>query len=138
MLKECGSRHERLVAHLIDEARQWNKACIGGGPDEERAISFCNVAIQTPEPLVVEDAREDPRFATNPRVTGPPYVRFYAGHPLATADGYLVGTLCLVDTEPRAFGAREEARLRDLAQIAEQELNQSELARALAAKRESD
>src|SRR5215207_4572101 len=67
---------------MIDANRQWHKACVGvSGREDPRAVSFCSVAIQTPAPLIVPDAREDPRFADNPLVTGPPFIRFYAGQP---------------------------------------------------------
>lgn len=124
---------------LIDEDRQWHKACIGvGSREDDRAVSFCSVAIEKPQPLVVPDATQDPRFAENRLVTGPPHIRFYAGIPLTTATGFRVGTLCVIDTRPREFGERELDLLGDLAQIAEDELNHKELAEALAAWRESE
>ncbi len=124
---------------LIDEDRQWHKACLGvSGREDDRAVSFCAVAIETPRPLIVNDARKDPRFAENPLVTGPPHIRFYAGQPITTVDGFRVGTLCVIDTRPREFSAAETALLRDLARIAEDELNHKELSQALAAWRESE
>ncbi len=124
---------------LIDEDRQWHKACLGvSGREDDRAVSFCAVAIERPEPLVVNDACEDPRFADNPLVTGPPNIRFYAGQPISTVDGFRVGTLCVIDTRPREFSAEQIALLQDLARIAEDELNHKELAEALAAWRESE
>ena len=124
---------------MIDEDRQWHKSCVGVSDREDpRAVSFCSVAIEAPTALVVSDAREDPRFADNPLVTGEPFIRFYAGQPIATAEGFRVGTLCVIDRRPRAFGAGEIALLRDLARIAEDELNHGELSHALAAWRGSE
>jgi len=66
-----------------------------------RADSFCTHAIKRPgEPLLVEDATRDPRFAAKASVTGPPFVRFYAGMPIVDRGGYPVGALCIADTEP--------------------------------------
>jgi GAF domain-containing protein len=124
---------------LIDEDRQWHKACLGvSGREDDRAVSFCAVAIERPEPMVVNDACEDPRFADNRLVTGPPHIRFYAGQPITTVDGFRVGTLCVIDTRPREFTADQIALLQDLARIAEDELNHKELSEALAAWRESE
>jgi hypothetical protein len=72
--------------------------------------------------LVVEDAAQDARFADNPLVTGEPNIRFYAGRPLLTDDGSAVGTLCIIDRQPRRFTQTERAALEDLAQVAEAEL----------------
>lgn len=124
---------------LIDEHRQWFKACVGlAGREDDRAVSFCSVAIEKPEPLIVPDTHLDPRFAGNRLVTDAPYLRFYAGHPITTATGFRVGTVCIADTRPRELTAAEVARLRDLAGIAEDELNHKELSDALASWRESE
>jgi len=124
---------------LVDDDRQWHKACVGvDSREDDRAVSFCSVAIEKPQPLVVPDATQDPRFADNRLVTGPPYIRFYAGIPLTTAADFRVGTLCVIDTRPRAFGERDLRLLHDLARIAEDELNHKELSDALSAWRESE
>jgi len=124
---------------LIDEDRQWHKACIGvDSREDDRAVSFCSVAIEKPQPLVVPDATKDPRFADNRLVTGPPHIRFYAGIPLTTATNFRVGTLCVIDTRPREFGEQELKLLHDLARIAEDELSHKELSAALSAWRESE
>lgn len=102
---------------LVDEDRQWNKACIGLDMREtDRRISFCAHAILEDGPLVVLDMLEDERFNDNPFVAGEPHVRFYAGAGLETAHGHKLGTLCILDTQPRAtFSAEERATLSDLA-----------------------
>lgn len=124
---------------LIDEHRQWFKACVGlAGREDDRAVSFCSVAIEKPEPLIVPDTHLDPRFVGNRLVTDAPHLRFYAGHPITTATGFRVGTVCIADTRPRELTAAEVALLRDLAGIAEDELNHKELSDALASWRESE
>src|SRR5262249_25773371 len=87
-----------------------------------RDDSFCGHAIFERRPLVVSDALTDHRFADNPYVTGPPGVRFYAGHPLILSNGCCVGTLCILDTKPRPMDDAGIALLRDLAQFAIEEM----------------
>lgn len=87
----------------LDADRQWFKACIGLGARETGLdVSFCIHAVRSEQTLVVEDATEDSRFADNPLVTGEAGIRFYAGAPLVTPNGTAVGTLCVIDTEPRS------------------------------------
>jgi diguanylate cyclase (GGDEF)-like protein/PAS domain S-box-containing protein len=87
---------------LIDEDRQWFKARKGlEATETPRDVAFCSRAIESPdEPLIVEDARIDPRFADNPLVTGDPHVAFYAGVPIVTSEGHALGTICVVDDKP--------------------------------------
>jgi diguanylate cyclase (GGDEF)-like protein len=108
---------------LVDRDRQWFMAH-RGMPSQQtpRAISFCTETIQQREPLIVPDARLDPRFADSPLVTGEPHIRSYAGVPLRTPDGYNVGALCAIDTQPRTFSASEVAILINLANIVSDEL----------------
>lgn len=107
------------LVSLVDETRQWFKSCIGLDVRETaREISFCTHAIGQSFVYVVPDARDDPLFADNPLVTGAPYIRFYAGAPLVDADGFALGTLCIIDTEPRRFPASDRALLSALGQCA--------------------
>ncbi|GHA80830.1 PAS domain S-box protein [Cognatilysobacter bugurensis] len=89
------------VVNLVDTHRQWAKAACGVERGEtSRAISFCSHAIEQDGVMEVVDAREDPRFADNPMVTGELQLRFYAGAPLIGRSGHRYGTLCVADTEP--------------------------------------
>ena len=110
-------RTPMALISLVDEKRQWFKSKLGFGLSETpRDQSFCAYALHTPhEPLVVPDATADPRFADNPLVTAPDGVRFYAGVPLRSPGGHVVGTLCVLDRVPRQLTAEQLAKLNDLA-----------------------
>lgn len=111
---------------LIDADRQWFKSAQGADVCEtERATSFCGHTILEQEVMVVEDARQDSRFAGNPSVTGEPYLRFYAGAQLRSDNGYNLGALCIIDQVPRAFSDRDRALLRALADCVEELINQA-------------
>ena len=109
---------------FVDENRQWFKSEIGLNCSETgREVSFCGHTILEDRPLIIPDARKDIRFYDNPSVQGPPYLRFYAGVPLKTEDGHLVGTFCIMNSQPRILAQAEIERLEDLAAIAEDEMN---------------
>jgi sigma-B regulation protein RsbU (phosphoserine phosphatase) len=109
---------------LVDADRQWFKSSCGLSTRQtSRAISFCTHAILADEPLVVHDAHLDERFRNSPLVTGDPYLRFYAGQPLAGPGGHKVGTLCIADRRPRAFSAADRQALREMAELVERELS---------------
>ena len=114
---------------LIDGTRQWIKSRIGIDVTEvDREISFCSFTILQPDGLIIEDAAADERFADNPQVVAAPSIRFYAGVPLVTRDGFAVGTLCVMDRLPRPFGDSEMESLRVLSR---QVMTQVELRRHL-------
>jgi PAS domain S-box-containing protein len=107
------------LVSLVDQARQWFKSRYGLAINQtSRDIAFCAFAIQSDDVMVIPDARADLRFASNPLVTGAPGIRFYAGAPLITPDGYRVGTLDVMDTVPRDdFTADQRALLAALARL---------------------
>ena len=104
---------------LITRDRQWFKARVGLEVDETpRTIAFCDHAIRSPGQLMeVRDARLDPRFEHNPLVTGDPDIRFYAGHPLVDSSGHALGTVCVIDREPRELDDAQRAGLAALADV---------------------
>ncbi len=102
---------------LVDETRQWFKARVGLEENETpRDISFCAHAVGSDgdDLLIVPDAREDARFRDLRNVTGEPRIRFYAGAPLVTREGWTLGTLCVIDRRPRELGAEQQRALRVL------------------------
>lgn len=103
---------------IIDAHRQWYKA-VSGMEGEEVPLNetFCLHTLNKNEMMVIPDASKDPAFAENPFVTGESKIRFYAGVPLKTRNGFAVGTLCAVDTTPRNFSAQDVQVLQDLADI---------------------
>ena len=105
-----------VLVSLVDERRVWFKAAVGLETREvPRERSFCGHALLGEEALVVEDAAADPRFSDSPLVTGPPFIRSYAGVPLISRSGHAVGALCAIDHRPRRLEADQIERLADLA-----------------------
>ncbi|MDP9797888.1 signal transduction histidine kinase [Catenuloplanes nepalensis] len=120
------------LVSLVDADRQWFKAKVGTEVDEtSRDVSFCAHAILGKDLLVVPDVHEDRRFADNPLVAGDPGVRFYAGAPLVTSDGFALGTLCVVDSEPRRLNLDQLQALRALSRQVTAQLELRRYAKAL-------
>jgi PAS domain S-box-containing protein len=117
------------LVSIVDSDRQWFKSRYGlSAPETPRDVSFCGHVVAGEAALVVADALADPRFSDNPLVTGEPRVRFYAGMPLRTRDGFVLGTLCAIDHVPREITARQRNALALLASqvVALLELRRSE------------
>lgn len=113
---------------LVDSQRQWFKARVGLDVTETPvSIAFCKYAIEKNNVFIVEDATKDDRFSSNPLVTGSPDIRFYAGTPLQTSEGYNIGTLCVLDNKP---GELNDEQLEALKILGKQVIKQFELKRA--------
>lgn len=117
------------LVSLIDEDRQWFKSRLGlDVAQTPREVSFCNHTILGDGVMQVPDATVDPRFTDNPLVLGDPRIRFYAGCPIAAPDGSKLGTLCVIDSEPRVLSDADELMLTDLAEMVEREIAVTQLA----------
>ena len=105
------------LVSLVDKSRQWFKAKTGiEACETAREISFCGHAVCQPDEVFeIPDASADPRFRDNPLVTGEPRIRFYLGVPLRTEPGIAIGTLCVIDRQPRTLTEEQRALLRALA-----------------------
>lgn len=109
------------VVTLIDDQRQWFKSRVGVSIQETaREVAFCDHTIRSRGIFEVTDAAADPRFDNNPLVTGDPHIRFYAGAPLYSKDGFALGALALLDHKPRRLTEEQRQLLRLLANQAEQ------------------
>jgi len=117
---------------LLDERRQWFKASVGMKVQEtSREVAFCDHTIRQPDVMLVEDAENDPRFRDNPLVTGEMHLRFYAGVPVSSPDGYRLGSLCVLDRVPRKLTATQLMALQVLGKQANARLDLREQRRAL-------
>jgi diguanylate cyclase len=115
------------LVSLVDRDRQWFKARVGLDVAETpRDYAFCAHAIHNPSPLIVADTLLDARFADNPLVIGEPRIRFYAGAPIFSSGGVALGTLCVIDREPRLLTDAQIQILQDLAALAQREIIQRE------------
>lgn len=112
-----------VAISIIDRERQWFKSTQGINVCEnDLNTSFCAHAILQNDLFIVQDSHKEPRFADNPMVTQEPYVRFYAGCPIHTTDGFNIGTLCIIDNQPRELSDDEKVQLKDLATLVQDEL----------------
>lgn len=101
---------------LVDESRQWFKSRLGLNERETpRDVAFCAHAILQSEPLIVRDALKDSRFSDSALVTRSPHIRFYAGFPLTSPEGFALGTLCAIDRRPRQLSAEQKTAMQALA-----------------------
>ena len=106
---------------LVDHDRQWFKSRLGiDAPETPRNIAFCAHAIQSPQLFEVPDAHQDQRFNDNPLVTSDPMIRFYAGMVISNPDGYALGTVCVLDREPRQLTNSQRASLEQLSRVVTQ------------------
>lgn len=123
-LVELAAREFRVpiaAISILDHDRQWFPACVGLEMEEtSREVSFCARAIEQPDQiLAVLDATRDPRFCDNPLVTGESHIRFYLGCPILDGRGRALGSMCVIDVEPRErVDPAERERLREFAQEA--------------------
>ena len=108
------------IISLVDQDRQWFKSCVGAPLAQQetpRSISFCGHTILQRDPLIIEDALQDPRFADSPLVAGEPGIRFYAGFPLISPNGFALGSLCAISRQPHQLSQEQIDSLRRLASL---------------------
>ena len=108
---------------LIAEDAQYFKSVVGPLLEAPRAVALCTATVERNAMLIINDTATDDRFATNPLVTGEPFIRFYAGYPLHGPRGWNIGTVCVIDQNPRAFSSADQHVLRTLAAIVQREID---------------
>ncbi|MFD0046759.1 GAF domain-containing protein [Pseudarthrobacter scleromae] len=109
---------------LIAEDAQFFKSAVGPLREEApRVIALCTETVERNSMLVINDTLADDRFASNPLVTGEPYIRFYAGYPLHGPRGWNIGTLCVIDQQPRTFSPSDQQVLRTLAAVVQEDID---------------
>ena len=125
------------LVSLVDADRQWFKSGDGLEVSEtSRAVSLCGHVVELDEALIVPDTWADARFSDNPLVLGAPHIRFYAGEPLRTQEGLVLGTLCAIDSRPRELTESQRASLGLLAKQVMTVLELRRRTRLLAKKQE--
>jgi PAS domain S-box-containing protein len=101
---------------LLDKDTQWFKASVGTEVEcTPRSVSFCNTTIKQTHLNIITDLKADPLHCNNPLVTAEPYVRFYAGAPLITKDGFAIGSLCVIDMQPRELTTHQQKSMQVMA-----------------------
>ncbi len=106
------------IVSIVDNKRIWFKSAFGLDVEEiPRSPGLCSSAILSDDIYIVEDARKDPRTMTNPLVVGIMGLQFYAAAPLRSADGYNLGTICIIDKNPRILSGKESSMLMQLSRI---------------------
>lgn len=112
---------------IIDETREWFKSCQGVDARQgNRSVSFCGHAMLSSVLFIIEDTLKDQRFADNPMVINPPYIRFYAGvRLLDQKSGMPIGVFCIKDIKPRKLSLEEVDIFMDIAGKVERELNKT-------------
>ncbi|BBD61003.1 two-component sensor histidine kinase [Nostoc sp. HK-01] len=130
----CGS--SIALVNFIDEDRQWFKAKLGLDASEmPRNVGLSYLCLERKEVVVVKDTLENQEYAVNPAVTGYPYIRFYAGVPLISPDGQILGTLCAIDPAPRELNQQQ---VEALLALGRQVISQLELRRNLAERQQTE
>jgi PAS domain S-box-containing protein len=110
----CGTKISLIS--LVDANRQWFKSAVGlDAKETPRYVSWCGHTILGDDIFEIPDSELDERFKDNPLHTGAPHVRFYAGAPLITSNGFKLGTLCVIDSEPKSLTEQQKSILRKLA-----------------------
>ena len=111
-------RAPAAIINFVDQDRQWGKSCFGTGDSTApREASFCAWTILSDDVLVVEDTWQDRRFQNNSQVINDPFIRGYAGAPLITSNGYRIGSICVISSQPQVLDAADCLVLKDLASL---------------------